>query len=236
MTDANLLLGRLLDDLAAGRRPAAATARRPSGPSAGSRPSWSLGPLACAEGIVRVAEAEMLAALRLVTVERGDRPARLRAAAVRRRGPAARGRAGRAARHLAAALPARLRRPLGARAGRRAAPPRPRPQRCSSAAHALARSALERRARQLLERGPARSSAAARRARACATSCATAASPSSWPWRRSARSAGRAPGSAPSAAGGLRARHERRYGYRDPTGELELVKMRVSVWGPRAAR
>ena len=26
--------------------------------------------------------------------------------------------------------------------------------------------------------------------------------------------------------------HERRYGYSDPAGELELVTMRVSVWGP----
>ncbi len=98
VTDANLLLGRLPADspLAGGvhlepRRP-----RR--GPSPASRRSSTSVRSSCAEGVVRVAEAEMLAALRLVTIERGIDPRGARAAAVWRRGSAARGRARRAAR------------------------------------------------------------------------------------------------------------------------------------------
>lgn len=73
VTDANLLLGRLLEDWPlAGElwlaRPAAerAVARLAA--------SLQMDMLACAEGIVRVAEAEMLAALRVLTVERGIDP------------------------------------------------------------------------------------------------------------------------------------------------------------------
>ena len=73
VTDANLLLGRLLQDapLAGGVR---LPARPPSGPWPGSRPSSTCELLELAEGIVRVAEAEMLGALRLVTIERGIDP------------------------------------------------------------------------------------------------------------------------------------------------------------------
>ncbi|HMH47255.1 MAG TPA: hydantoinase/oxoprolinase family protein [Solirubrobacteraceae bacterium] len=73
VTDANLLLGRLLEDSplpgdltldrAAADRAVAGLARELSMPT-----------LACAEGIVRVAESEMLGALRLLTVERGIDP------------------------------------------------------------------------------------------------------------------------------------------------------------------
>jgi N-methylhydantoinase A len=73
VTDANLLLGRLLADspLAGGVQLDAAAAER-----AIARLARRLGleTLACAEGIVRVAEAEMLGALRVVTVERGIDP------------------------------------------------------------------------------------------------------------------------------------------------------------------
>ena len=56
-----------------------------------------LGELETAEGIVRLANQEMARALRVVTVERGVDPRRLRAAAVRRRRADARRRAGRRA-------------------------------------------------------------------------------------------------------------------------------------------
>ena len=73
VTDANLLLGRLLADapLAGGLR-----LDRRCGRARRGRLALELGlePLACAEGIVRVAEAEMLGALRLMTVERGIDP------------------------------------------------------------------------------------------------------------------------------------------------------------------
>ena len=74
---------------------------------------------------------------------------------------------------------------------------------------------------------------------ACATSCATPDSPSSWPSTRSCPRRCRTRAAAPPAGLGpeqLRAafarEHERRYGYSDPAGELELVTMRISVWGP----
>ncbi|HEX4436368.1 MAG TPA: hydantoinase/oxoprolinase family protein [Solirubrobacteraceae bacterium] len=73
VTDANLLLGRLPVDrpLAEGLRLNAEAAARAIGRLAAE---LGLEALECAEGIVAVAEAEMLAALRLVTVERGIDP------------------------------------------------------------------------------------------------------------------------------------------------------------------
>lgn len=73
VTDANLLLGRLLDDvpLAGGVRLHREAAQRSIGELA---KSLSLSVLACAEGIVKVAEAEMLKALRLMSVQRGLDP------------------------------------------------------------------------------------------------------------------------------------------------------------------
>lgn len=73
VTDANLLLGRLLADvpLADGVSLDRAAAERAVGRLAAE---LRLDTLACAEGIVRVAEAEMLGALRLVTMEQGVDP------------------------------------------------------------------------------------------------------------------------------------------------------------------
>ncbi|HEX4563931.1 MAG TPA: hydantoinase/oxoprolinase family protein [Solirubrobacteraceae bacterium] len=73
VTDANLLLGRLLEDqpLAGGLALDRAAAERAVDALAGE---LGIATRACAEGIVRIAEAEMLAALRLVTVERGADP------------------------------------------------------------------------------------------------------------------------------------------------------------------
>jgi N-methylhydantoinase A len=73
VTDANLLLGRLPADA-----PLAGTVQldRDAAERAVARLARELGleTLACAEGIVRVAEAEMLGALRVMTVERGLDP------------------------------------------------------------------------------------------------------------------------------------------------------------------
>ncbi len=73
VTDANLLLGRLLGDepLAGGVHLDGAAAERAVGALA---EDLGLDLIACAEGIVRVAESEMLAALRVITVERGIDP------------------------------------------------------------------------------------------------------------------------------------------------------------------
>jgi N-methylhydantoinase A len=73
VTDANLLLGRLPEDspLAGGLRLDRAAAERAVGELARA---LAIDVLACAEGIVRVAESEMLGALRLITVERGIDP------------------------------------------------------------------------------------------------------------------------------------------------------------------
>jgi N-methylhydantoinase A len=73
VTDANLLLGRLPADtpLAGGVKLGRTAAERAI---AGLAAELGLTALACAEGIVRVAEAEMLGAIRLMTVERGVDP------------------------------------------------------------------------------------------------------------------------------------------------------------------
>ncbi|HVA19056.1 MAG TPA: hydantoinase/oxoprolinase family protein [Solirubrobacteraceae bacterium] len=73
VTDANLLLGRLLEDsplageIALDREAAEAAVSRLAS-------ELRLAPLVCAEGIVRVAESEMLGALRVMSVERGIDP------------------------------------------------------------------------------------------------------------------------------------------------------------------
>ena len=75
VTDANLLLGRLDGDapLAGGVALDRAAAQRAVSALAGE---LDLDPLACAEGIVRVANAEMVRALRVMTVQQGIDPRR----------------------------------------------------------------------------------------------------------------------------------------------------------------
>ena len=75
VTDANLLLGRLIADvpLAGGVALDRAAAERAV---AGLAAELGLGISECAEGIVRIAETEMLRALRVMTVERGIDPRR----------------------------------------------------------------------------------------------------------------------------------------------------------------
>ncbi len=76
VTDANLLLGRLLEDipLPGGIRLDREAAQRAVAKLA---QQLKLSTVACAEGIVRVAEAEMARALRVMTVQRGVDPREL---------------------------------------------------------------------------------------------------------------------------------------------------------------
>ena len=135
VTDANLLLGYLAADSTPGRR---RRARRRGGRAAAvgraGRASSASSELETAEGIVRVANQEMVRALRVVTVERGVDPRRFALLPFGGAGPM----------HAAAIaaelgiephpLPARRRRPLGARALRLRPPPRHRPHRDARAA------------------------------------------------------------------------------------------------------
>ena len=75
MTDADVVLGRLPADRAARRAASASTpARRARRRGRPGRASSGLGLEECAEGIVTVAVQEMVRALRLVSVERGEDP------------------------------------------------------------------------------------------------------------------------------------------------------------------
>ncbi len=128
VTDANLLLGYLdpRSALAGGVELDAEAAERAVGELAGA---LGLETLAAAEGIVRIANQEMVRALRVVTVERGIDPRRFALMPFGGAGPM----------HAAAIaaelgiepdrLPARGRRALGARADRLRAPPRHGPHR-----------------------------------------------------------------------------------------------------------
>ena len=77
VTDANLLLGNLDPTAAAGRRDRPRPTPRPSVPSRGSPRSWVSTSSRPAEGILRVANAEMAGAVRVMTVERGIDPREL---------------------------------------------------------------------------------------------------------------------------------------------------------------
>ena len=148
--------------LAARRRARRSTAPPPTAPSPRLARELDMDALACAEGIVRVAEAEMLGALRLMTVERGIDPRGFALMPFGGAGPLHAAALARRARHRAHPLPARLRRAVRARPRRRGAPPR-------RLAHGHARGGLahprapRQRARRAHRRGPRR---ARRRSRA----------------------------------------------------------------------
>jgi N-methylhydantoinase A len=242
VTDANLVLGRLLADapLAGGvslDRAAAARAVAALARAAG------LEELACAEGIVRVAETEMRRALAVMTVQRGIDP---RAYALMPFG-------GAGGLHAAAmAQEIGIARVLCPRAGGvlsalglAAAAPR----RDVSASAMLSGAAFTReRVREVVERLYARAAAelgapVARteiryelryrgqsfeltvRADALAPSAVGAAGAASAP---GAQGANTDPELLREA---FAAEHERRYGYRDEHGEVELVNVRVSALG-----
>ena len=224
VTDANLLLGYLPrgSALAGG-----VTARRRG--RAGTRsPAWgeSLGldEVATAEGIVRVANQEMVRALRVCTVERGVDPREFALMPFGGRRADARGRHRRRARGCAR---------FSARA----------PEGCS---RPLACSASERRrdtARTVMLRGGEltaeriadevealragdRGRHARRHKRRRRTRCAIAARRSSW------RSPARCDPDPDELAEAFAAEHESRYGYRDPDAEVELVTIRLALVEP----
>jgi N-methylhydantoinase A len=237
VTDANLLLGRLLDDapLAGGlsldRHAAELAIARLAG-------ELGLAPLECAEGIVRVAEAEMLGALRVMSVERGIDPrgfalmpfggaGPLHAAALARELGISRVLCPRAsgvlcALGLAAAAPRRdVARTvmLGGPGGRPLSP-----QNLSDE-----REALVAQARTALSIAPARVRVRHElryRGQSFELSVEEELAPGAPP----------ASGLDPDALSAAFARaHEQRYGYRDDYSDVELVNIRVSVWGPRPA-
>jgi N-methylhydantoinase A len=242
VTDANLLLGRLLEDSAlaselqldgAAAERAVATLARELG----------LATLACAEGIVRVAEAEMLAALRVMTVERGIDP----------RGFAMMPFGGAGPLHAAA-----LAREMGIS---RILCPRASGVLC---AFGLAAAAPRRDvARTVMLRGPELTAEALQRERSALLGEARGALAAGaervrvrhelryggqsfeLPVEEEARSAadGTAPGCAEESAWlspqalreAFSEAHEQRYGYRDDAAEVELVTIRASAWGAAPA-
>jgi N-methylhydantoinase A len=228
VTDANLLLGRLplATPLAGEVSLDGGAAERAVGRLADE---LGLAQLDCAEGIVRVAEAEMLGALRVMSIERGIDP---RACALMPFG-------GAGPLHAAA-----LAQELGI--DRVLCP------RASGVLSALGLAAAPPRrdvARSVLLRGDQLSSEAVRRARTELLAQAEAdlrVLPERVRVGYELRYRGQsfelrveeeladagAAGLEPTELRAAFAReHERRYGYSDPAAEVELVTMRVSVWG-----
>ena len=229
VTDANLLLGRLLEDspLAGGvhlRREAAERAMSRLAAELG------LGLLELAEGVVRVAEAEMLAALRLVTIERGVDPRGLVLLPFGGAGPL----------HAAALAEqlgiSRLLCPrasgvLSALGLAAAAPRRDHARSVLLRGASLTAERLLQEREQLLERAGAELGTAPV-ARPPATRAALRGTVLRAGRGRGAVHGARAPLGPEQLRAAFAREHERRYGYSDPTGELELVTMRISVWGP----
>jgi N-methylhydantoinase A len=226
VTDANLLLGRLLEDSPLAGEielDRAAAERAVSGLAA----ELELDVPACAEGIVRVAESEMLGALRLMTVERGIDP----------RGFALMPFGGAGPLHAAA-----LAGELGIT---RILCPRVSGVLC---ALGLAAAAPRRDvSRTVMLSGDSLSAervAREREALIAAAAQALGGSPARVRVRHELRYRGQSfelaveePGSPdPELIREAFARaHELRYGYREDAVEVELVTMRVSVWGPSPA-
>ncbi len=231
VTDANLLLGRLLEDspLAGGLLLDRRAAEIAVGELARA---LELDVLACAEGIVRVAEAEMLGALRVMTVERGIDP---RGFALMPFGGAGPLHAAALARELniTRVLCPRTSGVLCALGLAAAAPRRDVSRTVMLRGRSLSAQRLRSERGALLARAAAELSAEPVRVR----------------FRHELRYEGQSfelpvdeevetgaqAGSALDAEA-LRAAfaraHELRYGYRDDSAEVELVNLRVSVWGP----
>ena len=231
VTDANLLLGRLLDDspLAGG-----VTLDRGGAERAVCALADELGLdlLACAEGIVRVAENEMLAALRLMTVQRGIDP----------RGFALMPFGGAGPLHAAALAEAvgisrvlcpRTSGVLCALGLAAAAPRRDLARTLMLAGGALSAERLQQERARLIEQAVVALGAEPVRARA-RHELRYRGQSFELPVQEEIEITSAEPRGLDPAA--LRAAfadaHEQRYGYRDEAGEVELVNMRVSVWGP----
>ncbi|HEV7586293.1 MAG TPA: hydantoinase/oxoprolinase family protein, partial [Solirubrobacteraceae bacterium] len=226
VTDANLLLGRLLEDV-----PLAGEIELDRGAAeravATLAAELGLDVTACAEGIVRVAESEMLGALRLMTVERGIDPRRFALMPF----------GGAGALHAAA-----LADELGIT---RILCPRASGVLC---ALGLAAAAPRRDvSRTVMLSGGTFTAASLERERAALIAQASGAlgsSPSRVRVLHELRYRGQSfelpiEVSGPAGPGELReafARaHELRYGYRDDAEDVELVTLRASVWGPAPA-
>ncbi|HTZ88471.1 MAG TPA: hydantoinase/oxoprolinase family protein [Solirubrobacteraceae bacterium] len=230
VTDANLLLGRLPEDapLAGGLRLDRDAAARAVGALADE---LAIDARACAEGILRVAEHEMLGALRLITVERGIDP----------RGFALMPFGGAGPLHACAiAHELGIRRVLCPRAsgvlcalGLAAAAPRHdvsrtvmlSGDRLSGVGLREVRDALITQADAALagERSAVRVSYELRYLGQSFELSVEPAAPED----------DTSPDPDPHALGeAFAAAHERRYGYRDAEGHVELVTVRVSAWGP----
>ena len=248
VTDANLLLGRLPEDspLAGGL-----SLDREAAERAIARLARELGlvPLACAEGVVRVAEAEMLGALRVMSVERGIDPrvlalmpfggaGPLHAAALAHELGIERVLCPRACGVLCAlglaAAPTRrdVSRTvmLGVPGGRALSPAHLANERDALLAEALA--ALAGSAPRIRVRHELRY-----RGQSFELAVDEELDPRDWAPRAAgkrggARPSGPRPGLTPQQLrDGFARVHEQRYGYRDEGAEVELVNVRVSAWG-----
>jgi N-methylhydantoinase A len=262
VTDANLLLGRLPS---ASAPPAHASPGLADGPQLGREAGdglagglrldreaaeravaslaaqLDLSVTRCAEGIVRVAEAEMLGALRVVSVQRGLDPRGLSLLAFGGAGP------------LHAAALARelgMRRILCPRAsgvlcalGLAAAAPRRDAARTvmlageslSAKRVAQERAALLRRACEDLHEEPARVAVRYElRYRGQAFELSVSEEDSGAKNQRGAGNQAGAPSPRALRESFARA-HEQRYGYRDERSEVELVTIRASAWGAAPA-
>ena len=226
VTDANLLLGRLLEDspLAGGL---ALDRSAALGAVSGLARELGMDALSCAEGIIRVAESEMLGALRLITVERGIDPRGFALLPFGGAGPL----------HAAA-----LASELGIR---RILCPRASGVLC---ALGLAAAAPRRDvSRTVMLSGPSltpEALSAARDSLIAEASAALDAPRSRVRVRHELRYRGQSfelpvEESMTSDPDALRAAfaeaHELRYGYRDDSAEVELVNIRVSAWGSAPA-
>jgi len=226
VTDANLLLGRLLADspLAGGL-----ALDRDAAERAVARLAAEVGldTLACAEGIVRVAESEMLGALRVLTVQRGIDPRRFALMPFGGAGPL----------HACSmADELGIRRVLCPRAsgvlsalGLAAAAPR----------HDVSRTVLLRGQQLSKERLRELREELLRQA-GTALAGDVASRRVTYELRYSGQSFELAVEQSQSddpdeLCEAFAAAHEQRYGYRDSAAEIELVNVRASVWGAAPA-
>jgi N-methylhydantoinase A len=248
VTDANLLLGRLLEDspLAGGLTLDRGAAERAVARLADE---LELEPIACAEGIVRVAEAAMLGALRVMSVERGIDPrglalmpfggaGPLHAASLARQLGIARVLCPRAsgvlcALGLAAAAPRRDAARtvmLGCVGGRPLSPQRLGDERdalVAQAGAALAMTPVRVRVRHELRYRGQSFELPVEEELDPSGEIEPEASPAPPPAELGCE------GLDPDGLRAAFARaHELRYGYRDDDAEVEIVNMRASVWGP----
>jgi N-methylhydantoinase A len=242
VTDANLLLGRLPGDLAGGLELDREAAERAVAGLAGR---LGLSAMRCAEGIVRVAEAEMLRALRVMTVQRGIDPrdfallpfggaGPLHACAMARELGMQRIVCPRASGVLSA---------LGLAAG---APRRDAARTVMLAGESLTadrlaheRAALVRRASAALGQRPSRIAVGYElRYRGQSFELAIAEDALDGAPRQAEPRGPDVPQRPPhpdALRESFARTHEQRYGYRDDTSEIELVTVRVSAWGAAPA-